>query len=334
MIRRFCFLFFLSISAAAYTQSVEDLIRTSREYSLKGDLENAILILKNGISTYPGSSEIKQELAMAYYSGKRGAEALAVIKPVIEAGNADETAYQVAGLIYRNENLKKDAEKIYREGLRLYPKSGMLYHDFGLLMESIEPGRGEGLKLWEKGIQVAPGFAQNYYQACRYMYASNNTIWTLLYGEIFVNLDSYSSRTIEIKNILFYVYKKMYTYGFGMLDDKNPFEKAIAQGFSKLNSLSKLGLNPESLSAIRTRFILDWYHNPISNQYPFRLFERHQQMLRDGLFDAYNQWLFGGVANMAGFQTWTQSHAEEYQAFTKFQRQQLFVITQSQSYRL
>jgi hypothetical protein len=126
----------------------------------------------------------------------------------------------------------------------------------------------------------------------------------------------------------------MFTYGFGSLNEKNPFEKAVAQNFTKQSGMAKAGLSPESLSAIRTRFILDWYNNPISEKYPFRLFERQQQMLRDGLFDAYNQWLFGGVANMANFQAWTQSHNDEYQAFTKFQRQQLFVVNQNQSYRL
>ena len=333
MILRFCFGWLLLAGLSAGAQSVEDIIRSSREYSLKGDLENAILVLKNGLDNNPGSSEIRQELAMAYYTGKKGSLAIETIKPLMEAGNADETAFQVAGMLYKGENQKKEAEKIYKEGLKRYPKSGMLYHDYGLLMESMEPGRGEGLKLWEKGIEVNPGFAQNYYQACRYLYASNNTIWTLLYGEIFVNLDSYSSRTIEIKNILFYFYKKMFTYGFGSLNEKNPFEKAVAETFTKQSSLAKMGLNPESLSAIRTRFILDWYNNPSNEKYPFRLFERHQQMLRDGMFDAYNQWLFGGVANMASFQTWTQNHADEYQAFTKFQRQQLFVVNQNQSYR-
>ncbi|MCU0388096.1 MAG: hypothetical protein MUE71_05770 [Chitinophagaceae bacterium] len=327
----FGFLFLAGFSAGA--QSVEDIIRASREFSLKGDLENAILVLKNGLNTYPDNSEIRQELAMSYYTGKKGSQAIETIKPVIESGSGDETAYQVAGIIYKGENQKKEAEKVYKEGLKRFPKSGMLYHEYGLLAESMEPGRGEGLKLWEKGIEVNPGYAMNYYEACRYLYASNNTIWTLLYGEIFVNLDSYSSRTIEIKNILFYFYKKMFTYGFGNLNEKNPFEKAVAENFSTLENMAKMGLNPESLSAIRTRFILNWFNNPMHEKYPFRLFERHQQMLRDGLFDAYNQWLFGGVANMANFQNWTQSHSEEYQAFTKFQRQQLFVINQNQSYR-
>ena len=334
MIQRFLLVFCLFMHMGLFAQSPDEIIRTSREFSLKGDLENAILVLKNGLNTHPSNGEIRQELAMAYYTAKQGALAIETIKPLVEGGNADETAFQVAGMIYRGENQKKEAERVFKAGLKLYPKSGMLYHDYGLLMETMEPGRGEGLKLWEKGIEVNPGYAQNYYQACRYLYASNNTIWTLLYGEIFVNLDSYSSRTIEIKNIIFYIYKKLFTYGFGGFNEKNPFEKAVAENFTKQSSLAKSGLNPESLTAIRTRFILDWYNNPVSAKYPFRLFERHQQMLREGLFDAYNQWLFGGVANMANFQAWTQKNAEQYEAFSKFQRQQLFVVNQNQSYRM
>ena len=189
--------------ATASAQSTEEIIRNSREFSMKGDIDNSILILKNGLDKYPDNGDIRLELAMAYYSANRGAQALETVKPLVESDKADETAFQVTGLIYRKLLQNKEAEKTYKEGIRLFPKSGLLYNEYGQLMESMEPGRGEGIKLWEKGIQVDPRFAQNYYQAARYYASTNTTVWTLLYGEIFVNLDSYSTRTVEIKNILF-----------------------------------------------------------------------------------------------------------------------------------
>jgi tetratricopeptide (TPR) repeat protein len=322
-----------TISICAIAQSADEVIKNSREFSMKGDIENSILTLKNGLEKYPENAEIRQELAMAYYSTKRNSQAMQTLEPLLNGSNAEETVFQVAGLIYRSELKNKDAEKVYKAGLKLYPKSGLLHNEYGQLMESMEPGKGEGMKLWEKGIEVDPGFAANYYQASRYYALANNTIWTILYGEIFVNLDSYSNRTIEIKNILFQFYKKLFAFGVGGLNEKNGFEKAVAEMLVKQKNVASAGINPESLSAIRTRFILDWHHSPNAEKYPFRLFERHQQMLRDGMFDAYNQWLFGGAANIASFQNWTKSHAEEYQAFTKFQRQKLFVLNPGQYYK-
>ncbi len=320
------------VGGVANAQTAEDVIRSSREFSMKGDIDNCILILKPGLEKYPDNTEIRQELAMAYYSVDRTPQALETIKPLIESGKADETAFEIAGLIYRKQQQNKEAEKVFKDGLKRFPKSGLLHNDMGQLMESMEPGRGEGIKWWEKGIQLDPAYAQNYYQASRYYAASNVTLWAILYGEIFINLDSYSSRTIEIKNIVFQFYKKMFAFGFGNLNEKNPFEAAVSNTFFKQKALATSGISPESLSAIRTRFILDWYNSPAAEKYPFRLFERQQQMLREGLFDCYNQWVFGGAANIATFQNWTKSHAEEYALFTKFQRQQLFVINQNQYY--
>lgn len=328
----FSLIFAISLGSVK-AQTAEDIIKASREYSMSGDIDNAILTLKTGLDNIPGSADIRLELAMAYYTVKRNVQALETLNPLLNSSDAEETVFQIAGLIHRSALQFKEAEKVYKAGLKLHPKSGLLYNEYGQLMESIEPGRGEGLKLWEKGIEIDPGFAANYYQASRYHALANNTIWTILYGEIFVNLDSYSSRTIEIKNILFQFYKKMYAFGFSGLNDKNAFERAVAETFHKQKALSASGINPENLSAIRTRFILDWYHNPISQKYPFRLFERQQQMLRDGMFDAYNQWLFGGAANIAVFQNWTKTNNESYQAFTKFQRQKLFVINKNEYYR-
>ncbi len=333
MKNRILTLLFLLNGLFGFGQTADEIIRSSREYSMKGDIDNSILVLKNGLEKFPENGEIRQELAMAYYTANRSNQALEVIKPLIESDKADETAFQVAGLVYRKLLQNKEAEKVYKEGLKRFPKSGLLYNELGQLMESMEPGRGEGIKMWEKGIQIDPRFAQNYFQAARYYASTNNTIWTILYGEIFVNLDSYSTKTVEIKNILFQFYKKMFAFGLGGLNDKNAFETAVANTFNKQKALATSGINPESLSAIRTRFILDWHNGALAEKYPFRLFERQQQMLREGMFDAYNQWLFGGASNMAVFQNWTKTHTEEYAAFTKFQRQQLFVMNQNQYYR-
>lgn len=315
------------------SQSPADILKTSREFSSKADIENAIMTLKNGISKFPEDADLRLELAMAYYSAKRNLQALDVLKPLLDKDNAEETVYQVAGLIYRAEQNSKEAEKVYKAGLKKYPNSGFLYHEYGQFAESNQPGRGEGIKNWEKGIEVDPRFAGNYYQAARYYAAVNNTVWTLIYGEIFVNLDSYSNRTIEIKNMLFQFYKKTFAYGFSNLNTKNEFEAAFSEILYKQKDLAVSGLNPDNLSAIRARFILAWYQSPAANKFPFRLFERHQNFLREGIFDAYNQWLFGGAYNLAAFQNWTKTNSEAYQEFSKYQRQKLFITTTGQYYR-
>jgi hypothetical protein len=91
------------------------------------------------------------------------------------------------------------------------------------------------------------------------------------------------------------------------------------------------GLSPETLTMIRTRFILDWF-NSSAEKFPFRLFEYQQQLLREGMFEAYNQWLFGSVQNLTAYQAWTNTHAPEYNEFSRFQKGRIFKLPQGQYY--
>jgi hypothetical protein len=49
---------------------------------------------------------------------------------------------------------------------------------------------------------VDPNYSSNYYNACKFYYLTVDKVWSLIYGEIFVNLESYSKRTPEVKKIL------------------------------------------------------------------------------------------------------------------------------------
>ena len=115
------------------------------------------------------------------------------------------------------------------------------------------------------------------------------------------------------------------------LKDKNPFEKAFLTIMNKQNSVVMRGINAESLTMIRTRFILDWSQQ-YKEQFPFYLFDYHEQLLKQGLFPAYNQWIFGAAQNLAAYETWTQTNNKENGDFIKFQRERVFKMPEGQYY--
>jgi hypothetical protein len=45
-----------------------------------------------------------------------------------------------------------------------------------------------------------------------------------------------------------------------------------------------------------------------------------QQLLQEGLYDAYNQWIFGSTENLPAFQNWTVAHKEDYTMLQNFQK--------------
>ena len=56
----------------------------------------------------------------------------------------------------------------------------------------------EAIKMWEKGIEVAPSFSKNYFNASKYYYFSTDKVWSIIYGEIFLNMEHCHFNTFHI----------------------------------------------------------------------------------------------------------------------------------------
>ncbi|MEO6454089.1 MAG: tetratricopeptide repeat protein [Ginsengibacter sp.] len=333
MKKLFIFFAFIISFFIAKTQSSEadQLHETGKTFMLQGDFSNATLVLNRAIQKDPGNIEISKDLAFNYYLQKDFSKALEIIKPLFDREDADDQCFQIGGNIYKALRQPKEGEKIYKKGLKRFPLSGALYNEYGELLFATQDA--SAIKQWEKGIESDPGYSGNYYNACKYYYLNGDKIWGIINGEIFLNIEVLTARTAEIKNIMLDSYKKLFADA-GVSENtkgKNNFEQAFLQTLYKQNSLSASGISPATLTMIRTRFILDWF-NSFSTKFPFRLFEYHQQLLREGMFDAYNQWIFGAAQNLVAYQDWSASHLDEYNEFLRFQKGRIFKMQAQQYY--
>jgi len=192
------------------------------------------------------------------------------------------------------------------------------------------------IDLWEKGIKEDPSCAGNYYNAALFYYYTKDKVWTLVYGEIFVNMESLTERAAAMKQLLLDAYKQKLFADPDLLKDadknKNGFVKAYLECMNKQSSLANRGVTTETLTMIRTRFILDWFAK-YGDTYPFKLFDYQRQLIQEGMFNAYNQWLFGSVENLSGYDNWNKTHAEEFNNFTTFQKTRIFKVPQGQYYQ-
>ena len=100
---------------------------------------------------------------------------------------------------------------------------------------------------------------------------------------------------------------------------------------NKESGLAASGINAESLTMIRVRFVLDWFTD-FGNKFPFRLFELQRQLLQEGMFDAYNQWIFTAAQNLPAYQNWITVNAAEYNELNRFQKGRIFKIPDGQYY--
>lgn len=329
-------LFLLIVLAGLITQAQDDvksLQLKAREFTQQGDYPNAQLVLNKAISLDPGNTDLQNDLLFNYYLAQDYARAMELGKKLTAAPNADIRSYQVLGLTYRNIEEVKEAEKLYRSGIKAYPNSGVLYNEFGEFLLSRKKLE-EAIDWWEKGIAADPNYSGNYYNAAKYYYVSTDKVWGLIYGEIFVNLESYSRRTPEIKQMLLDGYKKYFTNMNGLKspDARNEFEQSFTAILNKNAGTVSNGVTAATLTMLRTRFLLDWFEKE-PGKLPFRLFDYQRQLTREGYFDAYNQWLFGAAQRLPEFQQWTQQNQQAYDGFIEFQKGRVFKLPAGQNYR-
>ena len=332
--KNFIFSFIILCTAfTAIAQEANQLHQTAREFMRQGDFTNAILVLNRAIKLDTKNIEIAKDLGLNYYFAKDYNKALEIYKPILDRADADDQCFQIAGDIYLALDNPKECEKIYKRGLKQFTQSGALYNELGELLWAQKDYTA--IKQWEKGIETDPGFSKNYYNACKYYFFTTDKTWSILYGEIFLNIEPVSSLSAEIKNILLESYKKLFTDTDLENEKNNPgknsFTQAFLQTINKQSNLAANGINTESLTMIRTRFILDWFTD-FGNKFSFRLFELQQQLLQEGMFDAYNQWIFTAAQNLPAYQNWITVNAAEYNELNRFQKGRIFRIPAGQYY--
>lgn len=296
----------------------------------QGDYANAILVLNRALRQAPQNTAYAKDLALSYFYQRDNAKALETIKPVLDSKDADDQCFQIAGNIYKQLDQPKDCEKVYKKGLKKFPESGPLYCDLGEIV--FADSKLEAIKNWEKGIEMDPSYNKNYYNAARFYFFSADKVWAIIYGEMYANMDPTGIRTPEIKQLILDSYKKLFTEpDIKRTDkDKTGFVKNFIEVISKQSPLTAGGLNAEVLSMVRSRFTLDWFSD--KSRPPFKLFAYHQQLLKEGMFEAYNQWLFGATENLSAYQNWVKTHATEYEAFLVLQKSRMFKVPPNQYY--
>ena len=323
----------LSVFQVVGQTDIETMQETARNFLRQKDYSNAQLVLKKAAQLHPENLGILKDLAYVYYLNGNYETSKNVISPLVDREDADVQTYQIAANIFKELNDIKTIDKLYQKGLKKFPKSGALHFEYGEIL-LVKEQQAEAIKIWEEGIKLDPSYSGNYYHASKYYYYSQkNIVWCLLYSEIFINLESYSMRTAEIKNQLLDAYKRFYVEQQLIPDTKkvHPFETAVFNLLTKQSDATVSGITPLSLTTIRSKFIENWFNNTEPN-FPYRLFDHWQQLLSGGMFDAYNQWLFAGISNPSQFQEWQSKHVEEFKNFQYFQKNRLFKMNLDQYY--
>ena len=314
-------------------QTVEAIRKQATTNAQQQDFSGAIQILEQGLQQYPDNLDLLKDEAYLALLNRDYQRSQEIGKKIVVRDDADVQSFQILGMTYKAIASYKEADKMYKAGIKKFPKSGVLYADYGDMLTQYDNKRG-AVDEWEKGIAADPNYSSNYYYAAKYYADNDNVFWSTIYAEIFVNMESLTGRTTEIKSLLVNDYKLLLSNHSNLERLKSggsAFEKAVATSMLTAVETETGNISPEMITAFRAKFLLNWGNNNDTN-YPYKLFDYGLQLLRDGMFDAYNQWLFGTTINKNKFDNWVYTHDEEMQNFTQLQKNVLFKMPAEQYY--
>ncbi|MDX5396371.1 MAG: hypothetical protein LPK21_09235, partial [Hymenobacteraceae bacterium] len=282
----------------------------------------------------PKNYFIPYEMGYAFYLKKDYKESLGYFKKVINFKDINDQCYQMLGNLYDFNGDSKKAIETYDKGLKLFPNSGCLYLEKGNMF-FVRKEYNKALNYYEKGIEVEPDYPSNYYRATQIYLSSDEEVWGMLYGELFMNLERNSQRTAEVSKWLHDTYKSEIKFisdtsmsvsfskqayiltakdGEKAKDFKLPFPMIVYEPLLMLSTAIEKEINAQSLNRIRTNFIEAYYKDELPKKYPNALFDYQKKIADAGHLEAYNHWILM-KGDEEAFEKWYTENEEKWNAF-------------------
>lgn len=266
-----------------------------------GHYDKSIKLLKESAKLDPSNYVYPYEIGYALILKNEHKKATEYFEKVVKMNGANDQCYQMLGNAYSLNGERDKAIEAYNRGLKLYPNSGRLYLEIGNVHQH---DWNIALEYYEQGVRVDPAFSSNYYWLTKIFCNSNEEIWGMLYGEMFMNLERGSKRTKEISQLLFDTYKSEIHYNDAsttvsfsqnhiITDTQNvtlPFSMVYETGLT-LAVTSSDSITLESLNKIRTQHSNFHFNNKFDKSYPNIIFDWHQALIEEEKFECYNYWL-------------------------------------------
>jgi tetratricopeptide (TPR) repeat protein len=296
-----------------------------------GKINESILLLEESQKLDPENFNYPYEIAYASYLIQNYSKTVEILEKLHNHKDTSPQFYALLGATYDMLKNPQKAIETYDKGIAKFPDSGHLHHEKGIVYESKQE-YNKAVENYQKGIAVDPIFPSNYYRIANLYLNSDNIVPGLIYGEIFMNLERSSKRTIEMSKNLYEAYKTSIVFENGewkainlctrVVLDTDEFEKnqklPLCMNFAKWCIYGLLNsnideFNLDTFSKVRHEFLNSYFEEDYKS-YPNFLFDYHKLMTTNKIFDAYNHYIFQ-MGSKSEFSQWLKENESEYDKF-------------------
>lgn len=366
----FSVLIFLCIGSIneLFSQNENDEVRSLVETAVfkmdNGDYEESILILKKAEKLNPKSALVKYEMSYAYYLKKDYKKTIKILSKLVKRDDASDYYYQMLGNAYDNIGNPQKAIKTYGEGLKRFPNSGKLFLETGNVYYNQED-YNTAINWYEKGVDADPRFPSNYFRLAHLFLHSDYKVWGMIYGEIFLNLETSSKRSSVMSEMLYNTYKNEIVFGDTATkvsfaknvininydpDNENDLLEKMQKAYEDSKNLSlmpwgnrvyeqvileaTLGekeINLASLNRIRTKFVDIYFEKAHNIANPIILFDFQKRIKDAGYMEIYNYWLLS-EGNTEEFNQWYENNKDKIDGFVYWMNNNSLQINDSNKF--
>lgn len=275
------------------------------------------------------------ELAYICFLSKRYNKGVKVLEKAIAKYDIQQKEfYYLQADLYLLLSQSDKAESVLQQAIVKFPQEGKMYNLLGGI--AYKSGNNDkAVDYWERGIENAPNYADNYYWASILYCNSTEPIWGIIYGELFINLQPNSDKCQEVSDLLYQTFNKHAYYNtarktqqamfsqwandfvmLAMLDwDKEvlPFRVLINKCFS-VPMVKKVDDKLETFNIMRSYFVEQWYSMNYNTYYQNILFDFQKKLKNNNYLTAYNYWLLRS-GNPALFDEWYKNNQKYFKQF-------------------
>lgn len=300
----------------------------------EGLYDEAIKLFDKALLLDSGNIVYIYEKGFAYYLKKDYQTCIDIIEPLLNEDNSTDQFDQLVGNSYDYLGQDEKALQVYNEGIEKFPNSGKLFLERGNFYYQ-NGNKWNAVDEWEQGIEVDPYFPSNYFNLTLFFSETEEEIWALLYGEIFINLEKNTERTYEISKLLYDTY-----YNTIKIIDENEIAVSITKNVVYIEpgkpSVDKKrfemyyeiavdessiplieGFNLKNLYKTRKNFLAYWFDKKLNKDFPNSLINWQKEILEKDFFKIYSYWILS-QGRLDEFEKWLSKNENEFGKFAEW----------------